>query len=99
MKHALMRADAGAHLVDETEPRRQPDDRGSGDEQAGDGTLALGGEKENAEDRGQSRKDEGRQQARARGFHQTRSLVFSAIRPVGRTVMMAMITAKANTSL
>ncbi len=49
-------------------------------------------------------RDQARPQRAARVFRlapsaQTRSLIFSRIRPVGRQAMMAMTTAKANTSL
>ena len=99
----LVGADARPDLVDEAEAGGERDRGGGNDEQRADRALAFGAEEHDAVERGDGHEGKRRQHGTARAAmpscSHTRSLVFSAIRPVGRHVMMAMITASANTSL
>ena len=95
----LVAADAGPHLVDEPEARAEQDRGGGDDQQRADRALAFGAEEDDAVERGDGDEGERGQRVSGRSCGHTRSLDFSAIRPVGRHVMMTMITASANTSL
>ena len=83
---------------------RAQHDRGGGErQQRAQRPLAFGAEKQDAVERGEppprrAREAESGRSAMSPCRH-TRSLDFSAIRPVGRHAMMAMMTASANTSL
>src|SRR5262249_59805370 len=96
---ALVRADAGPDLIDDAEARAQRDRHSSQSEQRAHFTFALSAEEDNSVDGGGRRPGERGKRRGAICRHYTRSLDFSAIRPVGRQVMMAMMTASANTSL
>ena len=100
---ALVAADARPDPVHQPGARTQHDRGGCDRQQRAQRPFAFRAEEQHAVQRGGRRpgKRGKRRAAVRRGRHaaHTRSLDFSAIRPVGRQAMMAMMTASANTSL
>ena len=100
---ALVAADARPDPVHQPEARPEHDAGGGDREQRAERPLAFRAEEQHAVQRRGRRPGEGGQAETGRSAlpscRHTRSLDFSAIRPVGRHAMMAMMTASANTSL
>ena len=100
---AFVAADARPDLVHQPGARTQHDAGGCDRQQRAQRPFAFRAEEQHAVQRGGRRPGKRGQaesgcSARSPCRH-TRSLDFSAIRPVGRHAMMAMMTASANTSL
>ena len=98
----LMIGKGRAHAVEYAKPCSRDYDGDAGGEQRDDQVLAFDVEQRDQIGGRNRERDHARPHRAARLFRhgsQTRSLIFSRIRPVGRQAMMAMTTAKANTSL
>src|SRR5215831_17747126 len=99
VKDPLVCTDTCPDLVDDADARAERDGGGGQQQQRAHFALALDAEENDAIERGGRRPGERGKRRGAICRHYTRSLDFSAIRPVGHQVMMAMMTASANTSL
>ena len=99
----LVLGKGAGHAVEQAEPGGSKHGGDAGDEQRDDEGLLFRRQQRDQIGGGNRERDHARAIADARArsspLAQTRSLIFSRISPVGRQAMMAMTTAKANTSL